>query len=232
MEEKQELNNILLDQDGNDTANLKKYLLIGAGLILLFLIILAIMRALNSDAPSEVLPPEPSVIGDNSKTLFEKVEIKDEKGSSDDEFEQIVKDIKAKAASTKEDANEAVVDVPQNSVQPPKPTPTEPVATQPTTPVKPTVATPEPVKQPTQTATSQKGIYIQVGAFAKLKPDQKLIKQIESKGYSYILYDTKINGKNLKKLLVGPYKSRSVAKQELPKVKSSINKGAFILRVN
>jgi len=232
MEEKQELNNILLEQDNLNQSGTKKYLLIGAGLVLLFLVILAIMRAINSDDTKEsVLPPEPSIISKKNKTLFQKVEIKDE-NSGDDEFEQIVKDIKAKASvAEKELSNEAVVDVPKSNVvlqnkDIPKPTP-------PTKSAKPAKAKTQTVAKPKAKLqnSAQKGTYIQVGAFAKLKPDTKLIKKITSKGYSYIIFDTKINGRNLKKLLIGPYKNRTTAKKDLPSIKSAINKGAFLIRV-
>jgi len=224
MEEKQELNNILLDRENTNESGSKKYILIGAALVLLFLIVLAIMRALNSDnnTQQDMLPPEPTSKNiQKNEQLFEEVPIKDD-NARDREFEQIVKDIreKTKANTQSKDeelsVNEKVVDIPQN------------------TNIKPIVKTKEVTvskPKPNKKLKSEAGYYIQVGAFYNLKPNKKLIAMIKAKGFEYTIYNTKVNGKNIVKVLVGPYLSKSAAKSDLPKVRKSIQKGAYLFNI-
>jgi len=61
--------------------------------------------------------------------------------------------------------------------------------------------------------------YIQVGSFSK-KPSSQFLSVITRNGFHYQLR----NGK----LLVGPYRSDSAAREDLPRVKNKINKSAFI----
>ena len=221
MEEKQELNNILLDKSENNSGGSKKYLLIGAGLVLLFLIVLAIMKAINSDTTEtqELLPPEPITMEPKEDNkLFEQVPIKSEESTQDakdKEFEKIVQDIREKTKIATQEEPQQVVDIPENTIIEEKQEVEKPVEKE----------------KPKQSVTEQKGYYIQVGAFYNLKPDQTLLNHIKSKGFEYVVYKTQVNGKDIVKVLIGPYETRNGAKKDLPKVREQVQKGAYLFKI-
>jgi len=67
--------------------------------------------------------------------------------------------------------------------------------------------------------------YVQVGSF-KLKPGKKYISKIRKMGLPY-----KIKKMNIYKVLIGPYRQKTHANKILKKVRSNINKGAFITKI-
>ena len=78
----------------------------------------------------------------------------------------------------------------------------------------------KPVSKPQHGKSRQSSsYYIQVGSFSK-KPSSRFLSVISRSGFRYELR----NGK----LLIGPYRSDAAARGDLPRVKSKINKGAFI----
>ncbi len=79
--------------------------------------------------------------------------------------------------------------------------------------------------------SSLSGYFIQVGATANTFPDRRYLQKIKDVGYDYIVHSMVINGRKIKKILVGPYSSRSAAKAELPDVQAKINPGAYIYRI-
>lgn len=82
----------------------------------------------------------------------------------------------------------------------------------------------------TSDSTLQAGAYIQVFSLNTLDPKSKELKILKDNGYEYKIYKTNVNGKELTKVLVGPYKE-SELKAELEKIRSKIAKGAFTFRV-
>ncbi len=79
-------------------------------------------------------------------------------------------------------------------------------------------------------AKSLKGYYIQIGAFTKA-PSKKLLDSILKKGYSFTIYRVKIKGKMYNKVLIGSYKTKSVAIAKLDKIISDFrNPHAYILK--
>lgn len=72
--------------------------------------------------------------------------------------------------------------------------------------------------------------YIQVSSIAKFDPKSPLIKKLQSAGYSYKTYTTKVNGKDTTKILVGPF-SGAELKENLGKIKADISKDAFIYKI-
>ncbi len=69
--------------------------------------------------------------------------------------------------------------------------------------------------------------YIQVGSFSK-DPSARFLSVIKNSGFSYQL--TKANVKGIKKLHIGPYKTRAEVNVALKKVKDRINKSAFVIK--
>ncbi|RLA71143.1 MAG: hypothetical protein DRG09_01195 [Epsilonproteobacteria bacterium] len=72
--------------------------------------------------------------------------------------------------------------------------------------------------------------YVQVGSFTG-KPKEALLYKITRAGYHYHIIEFPINGKQISKLLIGPYKQRSDAVILLKKVKKTIQKDAFIAEI-
>lgn len=74
------------------------------------------------------------------------------------------------------------------------------------------------------------GYYIQIGAFTK-QPSSKLLNEIKTKGFNYVVHPMVIKGKKYNKVLIGSYKSRKAAQAELNNVKQKLKKsGAYILK--
>lgn len=239
MEDKQELNDILISESEGKMANSKKILLLGGAGTLLFMIAIFVVYSLNkSDEQPETaatLPPKAMQQNTLSPTkadepLFEQVPIKEEP-SADQKFESIVQEIKSK------------------QVEPKKPEPAAPVAKTtktpaapaipkaPQTPAKetvktPVVATPEAPKAPaTEKTAIPKGTYIQVGAFFKFTPDQKFVDTIKENNYTYYVHEVTSNGKKVNKVLIGPFKDRAEALKAIDTIRAKIAKGAFITKV-
>jgi hypothetical protein len=68
--------------------------------------------------------------------------------------------------------------------------------------------------------------YIQAGSFAKA-PTKTYLSKMRSLGFSY-----SIENDGNYKVLIGPYSTESVARDVLKKVRSSLNKGAFLTQNN
>jgi len=233
MDNKNELSDIVLEKSDEKMLKAKRVLIIISILIIVFLIVLLSMKLLNrSDnekTPNLILPPEPTTATKNveeSDELFKQVPIIKEDVAKKDDIDDIVKNLKNKA--TKENK----VQTPKNKkkvVQVPK---KEEVKTV----VKPIVQ--QVVKKTKQIVKrtsikhvgtkATKGVYIQVGATSKLTPSKKFLKKISGEKFSYKLLPINVKGKKITKILVGPFKNRASAKQNLVKVKKSLNKNAFI----
>lgn len=72
--------------------------------------------------------------------------------------------------------------------------------------------------------------YVQVGSFSG-KPQDVLLHKITRAGYRYKLIEFPVNGKQISKLLVGPYRKRSDAVSLLENIKKQIQKDAFIAEI-
>lgn len=246
MDEKQELNDLLIEDDEfeESSGSSKKILLIGAAALILFLMAIFVVYSVNRgddpavsqsaplpDAEPEAIeqPVESSVL--DEKPLFEQVPIEEEDPAAmnqKDEFEKIVDEIK------------------QKQVQKPVSAPTKPIPMQPTQTEKPekvptpAVSKPEPAaskpkaaetSMPKPSGSVPAGFYVQVGAFFKFTPDKQFIRAITEHHFSYELLKTSQNGKEVTKVLVGPFGTRSEANQALATIKEKINSRAFIKKI-
>lgn len=72
--------------------------------------------------------------------------------------------------------------------------------------------------------------YVQVGSFSG-KPQDALLYKITRAGYRYKIISFPINGKQISKLLIGPYRTRAAALSLLSKVRKEIQKDAFIAEI-
>lgn len=111
----------------------------------------------------------------------------------------------------------------------------KPIVSEKTTPAKPKPQTNanelfEDVKTQNTSSKLASGAYIQVFSLNTLDPKSKELTILKENGYEYKIYKTSVNGKELTKVLVGPY-NESELKVELEKIRSKIAKGAFTFRI-
>ena len=84
-------------------------------------------------------------------------------------------------------------------------------------------------KTPTTAASGQ--YYIQVGSFAKYAPSKTFLDKIANRGYTYTFHKVTRSGKTLNKVLVGPFKTQSAAREALPIIKRNVEPGAFLTKI-
>jgi len=85
----------------------------------------------------------------------------------------------------------------------------------------------EKAKQAVDSREIRHPYFIQVGSFAKT-PSARFLSVIKSSGFNYQITAPASNG--IKKLLIGPYATKTKADYALVKVKDRINKSAYIIR--
>jgi cell division septation protein DedD len=86
-----------------------------------------------------------------------------------------------------------------------------------------------PIKEIVQSSHSG-NFYVQVGSFIG-KPKSALIYQISRHGFKHKIIHFPKDGKQISKLLIGPYVTRSEASTTLIQVKAQIQKDAFIAEI-
>lgn len=215
MNEKHELNDIILNKGGATNSN-KKIILAVATLGVILIIVVMLMNSLSSNGtdnlPQAVLPPEPQSLAQNQieeEPLFEEVEVIQEESSSDADLDLIAQKLKEESFEEETIIEEPVV------VKKPKPV----VKKVP----KPTVKKHVPAKKTTFTGS----YYIQVGSFSKYEPNKKFLSSIKKLGYNYKYH--KVNGMN--KVLVGPFKTSNEAKKARRTLRSKVEPGAFLVKL-
>jgi len=239
MEEKNELNDIILNRGGGNSS-MKKVMLAVAALAVLLIIVVIIMSTLNSggtaNLPQAIEPPkkvQTSMIDEDP--LFEPIAI-DETASNEDSLDNVAKKIKEQ--SEKEDISSEFIAGPDETIIEEATEVVVPAKYE--KPVKKTLApkkvtkkeVKKVVKKPNTKTTKTKpalqgNYYIQVGSFGRFDPDKKFLSKITTKGYTYKIH--KVNG--LTKVLVGPYTTDVAARKELPAIRASIESGAFLSRI-
>jgi len=222
MEEKNELNDIILNK-GNSSSSNKKVVLAVATLGVVLIIVVMLMNTLNStdgeNLPQPVPLPTPQSIAQKAleeapkeETLFEEVEVVQEKPVEDNNLDQIAQKLKEESMAEAKEVKEVV------------PEPSIPVVAKPEPVAKPTPKT-KPIK--TQKTTSSKNDYfVQVGSFSRYKPNKKFLDTITSNGFKYEFY--KVD--NLNKVLVGPFSTERQARSAMRKIRTNIEAGAFLTK--
>lgn len=222
MEDKNELNDIILNKGGSANNN-KKIILSVATLGVILIIVVMLMSSLTSSGtdnlPQAVLPPEPKLKTQADKVdepLFEEVEVIEETTPTNDNLDKIAQKLKQESQEEAQ-ANKEVV----QPVAKPKPVPKKVVVQE---------------KNPTPVAKSVKSSntvqhYIQVGSFSKYAPNKKFLNSITSRGFSYEYYKVTRNSKTLNKVLIGPFKTKEEARKALRTVRANIEAGAFLTKI-
>lgn len=232
MEEKNELNDIILNRS-NGNNGMKKVMLAVASLAILLIIVVIIMSSINSDGtanlPQAVEPPKitQNISPLEEDPLFEPVAV-DELPSQEESLDQIARKIKEQSQEV-ESENE-LISGPGEMIEEEQ---TEVLV--PSKYEKPVVKESAPVKKAAKPVPSSPAIkgdyYIQVGSFSRYAPDKKFLKKITESGYRYKLHEAVVNGKSLTKVLVGPYANDKAARKDLSVIRANIESGAFLSRI-
>ena len=209
MEDKNELNDIILNK-GNTTSSNKKIILAVATLGVILVVVVMLMNSLSSSGtnnlPQAALPPKPEIanaVKPVDEPLFEDVQVIEEKTSDDTNLDQIAK--KLKQESIKEEKITVAIET------------KKPIAK-------------KVIKTPTKTAVkavASGSYYIQVGSFSKYKPNKKFLKSITALNFNYRYHKVK----NLNKVLVGPFKSKQEAKNARRVIRAKVEPGAFLVKL-
>ena len=216
MEEKNELNDIILNKGSGVSGN-KKIILVIATLGVILIIVVMLMNSLTSkgtdNLPQAVLPPEPQNMPAKQiqeEPLFEDVVVEEENKKGTENLDDIAQRLK------KESQKQVVSKI--------KKAPTaKHVAVK--------KVTPKPVHAKTIKSTSDKSYFIQVGSFARYEPDAKFLKSITDKGFKYQYYKVTIKAKTINKVLIGPFNSEKDARTALRTIRSNIESGAFLVKI-
>jgi len=217
MEEKNELNDIILNKGGSSASN-KKIVLAVATLGVILIIVVMLMNTLTSkgtdNLPQAMLPPKPQTQQADTvveEPLFEEVEVIQEAEPDTDSLDKIAQ--KLKQESNKEKTQKVSAEPkPKKVVK--KDTPKKVVA------------------KTKRTASATTGsYYIQVGSFSKYEPNKKFLDSILSQGYKYKYHKVQQSGKMLTKVLVGPFPNESEARSALRTIRSKIEAGAFLTKI-
>ncbi|KYJ85544.1 NlpC/P60 family protein [Sulfurovum riftiae] len=88
----------------------------------------------------------------------------------------------------------------------------------------------KPPARPLIDNTKQGAFFVQVGSFSG-HPKSELLYKIRRLGYTYKIIKFPRNGKQISKLLIGPYKYKATALGVLPKVRKEIEPAAFIAEI-
>lgn len=264
-DERRELGDILIDEEEaralKATQSKKMVLVLSAAVVLFLIVVLSIYALTRSEekAPTAVSgaileKSEPAPATPSEENRFQQLPLQnEEKLSSDDKFERIVREIKAKQAAAA-NANALPTPPPAETPAPVASAPEEKVEIKPEEPK----SKPEPAKKPEATpapkpakakptpsaadtfkgvetkGTSKalpKGYYVQVGSFSKFSPSGAFAKKIEQNQLAYKTQHEVVNGKETIRVLVGPYASRSEANNALSLVKEKIEAKAFVKQV-
>ena len=233
MQENNELNDIILNKSGS-TNNNKKIILAVATLGVILIIVVMLMNSLTSNGtdnlPQTPIPPEPSskVINEvSNEPLFEEVEIIEEESQENRNLDEI-------AARLKEESQMEVAEITTPTPVVEKRKPVAKVVSKPAVKKEDVWANVTPkkaVKQVEVTPYSKVNYYIQVGSFSKYAPNKKFLKSITNLGYKYRFHKTIKSTKTSNKVLVGPFKSSTDAKNARKVLRAKVEPGAFLVKI-
>lgn len=234
MEDKNELNDILIKNSDKEKANnVKNILLFAAVTLLVFFIGILAFKMISQDEmqkqESSVLPEEPASVVENS---FEKEPVT---GATAEEtlktYKEILEKNREKNMAAAEEPKEPTIDTVIADKLPPKEVPKEEAKMEEPAPVKEAKAVlPEPKPEPKKVTKKEKRYYIQVAALSKFEPNKKFLATITGNGYKYKVVSKMINGSMIKRIYVGPFDNSLAAKKALPNVRDKISDKAFVIK--
>jgi len=107
---------------------------------------------------------------------------------------------------------------------------TKPATSTATTPKGKAIVIQAPIKQIEQQSDTRGNFYVQAGSFVGC-PKAALLYKINREGFAHKIITFPRNGQTINKLLIGPYSTRAAALEARTKVRTSIQKDAFIAEI-
>ena len=252
MDEKNELNDIILNKSSKND-NTKKILLTIATFAITLIIVVIIMNQVSGPdetalphAPQKraviveevVEEPEIESVESHVPVIEKSIEHTSELVEDDEPLEITAPDGKAETERIVEAVFEetAVVQEPVYSKKEQtksRPAPKKSAATQVIRPkkIQPSGKYDPKSKRVVKTAAASGNYYIQVGSFAKYAPSRSFLNKITNRGYTYTFHKVTRNGRTLNKVLIGPFKTQSSAREALPVIKRDVEPGAFLTKI-
>jgi len=259
MDERNELNDIILNKSSK-TNNTKKILLTIATFAIVLIIVVVVMNQVGGSKESSlphapqkhealveevVLEPEVETQEESIPVIENSIEHTSElvDKADDDDKEIVVPDGKDETERIVDAVFEEEIPVKEpvySSVKESKPAKRvvkkepkrqviKPAKIQPSGKYDPKS---EHVKNTSAPVTAVSGkYYIQVGSFAKYKPSKSFLNKIANHGYTYTFHKVTRSGKTLNKVLVGPFRTQSAAREALPVIKRDVERGAFLTKI-
>ena len=225
---------IILDNN-NKSERVKKLLLRVIALVILFLVVMIVMKLLNSGDENKgsqtLFPAEP-----NTSSEFDNIPISNEPNSNElDEFTALKLQMQGFESNVSVLESNQSFAMPLPSSEYNASAPAEPaVAPKPAQPAKP-AAKPEqkPADKPkvaqnsAQSASDlQSGAYVQVFSVKNFDTKSRELALVTQNGYKY---STRKRGETTQ-ILIGPF-SQDELNAELPKIRQTISKDAFVVQV-
>ncbi len=221
MEDKNELNDIILNK-GNSTSSNKKIILAVATLGIILVIVVMLMNSLSSSGtdnlPQAALPPKPAVTAAEpvDEPLFEDVEVVHESTPEANKLDRIAQKLK------QESQEQADIEIT------PTVTPVTPkVVEAPKKIIKAVVKKHISKQKVVKKSVTHDAYYVQVGSFSKYAPNKKFLKSITDLNYQYTYHKVK----KLNKVLIGPFTSKRKAQNARRIIRAKIEPGAFLIKL-
>ncbi|MFA6191056.1 MAG: SPOR domain-containing protein [Sulfurimonas sp.] len=227
MQEKNELNDIILNRGGAANNN-KKIILAVATLGVILIIVVMLMDSVTSNGtdnlPQAVLPPKPELKSaqlPSDEPLFEEVKVVKDENKDSNNLDDVAKKLKQESQETLDSAPVVTETVSKKEVVKEE------------APAKEVVKTVTPVKDkfPAEKPLVAGSYYIQVGSFSKYEPNQKFLKSITDKGYTYTYQNVTKGPIPQHKILVGPFKAEQEARDALKVIRANVEAGAFLTKM-
>jgi len=251
MDEKNELNDIILNKSSQNN-NTKKILLTIATFAITLIIVVIIMNQVSGSektalphAPKkhaavveEVIEEPETESSESHVPVIEKsIEHTSELVEDDEPLELTVPDGKDETERIVEavfDETESIKEPVYSKKESSQTTvPKRSAATQVVKPkkIQPSGKYDPKSKRVVKRASSSEGYYIQVGSFAKYAPSRSFLNKITNRGYTYTFHKVTRNGRTLNKVLIGPFRTQTSARQALPVIKRDVEPGAFLTKI-
>lgn len=223
MDDKRELNDILIGGDDGKSSQSKKVIFLIIGIVVLIIAIIAIIISmLNSSTKPETIVLNKGkenvdiTIPQDSNTL-NNIPINE---SEEDKFEKIVEEIKSQYQQNNTTTEKPQEIMPKATIPVKKPERKPPTTIQQS---KQQQKTPQQqirvINRSNNGDIATSGYYLQVGAFSKV-PNKDFIDKVNI--YSYRIQEILINSKVITRYLIGPYKSKAEAQKDFANVSRDI----------
>ena len=221
--------NDLMNNIGSDgDKKLRKYLFLGASVFILFVIVVVVSKFLFQSKtddtkvilPTEIKQDQDKIKKDEQNNLFKDIPVdSDTVVLNKGKFEKPEQtDENNKKGVVKKENKESKVVYKDKVVEEDS---------------KKVINKKEVVKKENKESEfiGENSYYIQVAAVIRREVSKKFLNLIKKNGFEYKIVNINIKGKNIKRVLIGPYKNYSDAKKALIDVKKTISSSAFIKRL-